>query len=50
MAKGVLHEGLKDMSPSASDSSTKLPTKASVNEGERKSTAPTSKTLGPREA
>ena len=49
--KGVLHEGLKNMSPEASDSSTKLPTKTSVNQGaERKETAPTPKTLGPRQA
>lgn len=51
MAKGVLHDGLSNRSPSFEDSSTKLPTKTSVNsDAVRKSPAPTPKTLGPRSA
>ena len=49
-SKGILHEGLTNRSPEACDSSTKLPTSASVNSGNRKDTAPTPKTLGPRQA
>ena len=49
-SKSVLHEGLKNRSPEACDSSTKMPTSASVNSGNRKDTAPTPKTLGPRHA
>lgn len=50
-SKGVLHEGLTNRSPEACDSSTKLPTKTSVDSGAtRKEPAPTPKTLGPRHA
>lgn len=49
--KGILKEGLKNRSPEACDASTKLPTRTSVNEGaNRKDTARTPKTLGPRHA
>jgi hypothetical protein len=47
--KGLL-DGLKDMSPSATDKSTELPKGPSVNEGTRTSAAETPPTLGPRNA
>jgi hypothetical protein len=49
--KGTLKEGLKNCSPPASDASTKLPTKTSVNsDATRTSVAKATNNLGPREA
>lgn len=49
MAKGNLHEGMKNRSPSG-DSGMRPPS-SSVNSGAvRKGVAPTPRTLGPREA
>lgn len=49
--KGTLLQGMSDCSPKASDSSTKLPTKTSVNsDATRNTVGSATNNLGPREA
>lgn len=48
--KGLMREGLKNMSPSSSDKSTKLKGPSVDSGAERDGTAPTPKTIGPRTA
>ena len=50
-AETTLHQkGMKDREPSPSDASTRCKGGSVNNESTRKETAPTPKTLGPREA
>lgn len=45
-----MHEGMKNKSPKACDASMKLPGKSIDKDAMRSKTAPTPRTLGPRDA